>query len=269
MSWISLALVANAASSGDSSVHFPVTESPQKQGKQPISPLRAPHLPFRRISLPTAPSFHHRVSVVSVASFDSLAEDGDAELSPQSGRVLARVLEQPTQGRSPSVDPTRRRKRARETSAKPTDERQNLKKRKIVEEFYETEKAYVDGLELIYSVRVTASLLLLNNIIQPHIPAFFNANYCISRYSGTALKSFIIDLYFFQLHRHMEPSPVISLCACISFGTSSCLIIVPIHIHFGNQRRSPRALALVIGAFPIPISLHPVRHCLSSDYFCS
>jgi hypothetical protein len=229
MSWITLALVANAASSGDSSVHFPVTESPQKQGKQPISPLRAPHLPFRRISLPTAPSFHHRVSVVSVASFDSLAEDGDAELSPQSGgRVLTRVLEQPTQGRPPSADPTRRRKKARETSAKPTDERQNSKKRKIVEEFYETEKAYVDGLELIYSVRVTPSFL--NNIIQPHIPAFFNANYCISRHSGTAFKSFVIDLHLFQLHRHMEPSPVISLCACIFAGTSSCLIIVPVHV---------------------------------------
>ncbi len=148
MSWISLAHVAGGTPSN--SVGFPITESPQKQGK-PISPLRGPHLPFRRISLPTAPSLQHRISVVSVASFDSLPEDGDIE-SPRSARPLARVVEKPNQSRPPSSEPTKRRKRTRDTSTKPTDERQISKRRRIVDEFYETEKAYVDGLELIYSV---------------------------------------------------------------------------------------------------------------------
>lgn len=153
MSWISLASVAKATPSN--SVGFPVTESPQKHGN-PISPLRGTHLPFRRISLPTAPSLQHRISAVSVASFDSLPEDGDGE-SPRNARQLARVAEQPNQSRPPSSDPTKRRKRIRDTSAKPTDERQISKRRKIVDEFYETEKAYVDGLELIYSVSTNFS----------------------------------------------------------------------------------------------------------------
>ncbi|KAF9479574.1 hypothetical protein BDN70DRAFT_878635 [Pholiota conissans] len=177
-----------SANAGPASVHFPVTESPQKHAK-PASPLRAPHLPFRRISLPTAPSpQHHRVSVVSVASFDSLPEgDGDGE-SPQGGRTLARVLEQPSQERPPSVDPHRRRKRVRDSSTKPTDERQTSRKRKIVEEFYETEKAYVDGLELIYS-----------HFLTPIISSLDTPEPLLNRSALTSVFSNFIDIW--NLHR--------------------------------------------------------------------
>lgn len=34
------------------------------------------------------------------------------------------------------------------------DEQREAKRRKVINEFHETEKSYVDGLELIYSVRV-------------------------------------------------------------------------------------------------------------------
>ena len=37
-------------------------------------------------------------------------------------------------------------------STKPVEELQTKKRRKVVHKFYDTEKAYVDGLDLIYSV---------------------------------------------------------------------------------------------------------------------
>lgn len=175
MSWISLSPTANSEPSN--SVSFPVSESPQKQVK-PVSPLKGPHLPFRRISLPTAPSLQHRISVASVASFDSLHEDGDVE-SPRSTRLLSRVPENPDQSRQSSSDPARRRKRARDASTKPADERQVTKRRNIVEEFYETEKTYVDGLELIYSVSIFQRLF--NSVRLISIPiAFSDSNHRLS-----------------------------------------------------------------------------------------
>jgi len=47
----------------------------------------------------------------------------------------------------------RRRNRFRDSTSNLVDDKLDKKRRKIVDEFYETEKAYVDGLELIYSVR--------------------------------------------------------------------------------------------------------------------
>jgi len=135
-----------SASSTPSIVDFPLSESPQKSSGL-VAPLRAPHLPFRRISLPTAPSLLHRISVVSVASFDSFPEDGSD--FPQSSRTHTRVL---GKSRPLSMESLRRRKRVRDKSVKPGNDRNASKRRKVVEEFYETEKAYVDGLELIYSV---------------------------------------------------------------------------------------------------------------------
>jgi FYVE, RhoGEF and PH domain containing 5/6 len=132
-----------------SSVIFPLSESPHKHAP---SPLKAPHLPFRRISLPTAPSLLHRVSVVSVASFDSLPEGSDAS-PPPSARSSNYYRKLGMQGRPIAPESPRRRKRLRGTSTKPVDELQTNKRRKVVREFYDTEKAYVDGLDLVYSVR--------------------------------------------------------------------------------------------------------------------
>lgn len=51
-----------------------------------------------------------------------------------------------------------RRHRKRRESVKPqpeVDENKTVKRRKIIAEFYDTERAYIRGLDLIYSVRGT------------------------------------------------------------------------------------------------------------------
>ena len=104
----------------------------------------------------------HRVSVVSVSSFDSFPEDEAG--SPQQPSNLHQNM----RGTSPvksskagtgrpistAESPRRRTRARRESSVKPgpLEDRLAPKRRKVVDEFYETEKAYVDGLELIYSV---------------------------------------------------------------------------------------------------------------------
>ncbi|KAF8972714.1 hypothetical protein BDZ97DRAFT_853105 [Flammula alnicola] len=174
-------MASTSSTPPSSSVNFPITESPQKYGK-PGSPLRAPHLPFRRISLPTAPSLLHRVSVVSVASFDSLPEDDNE--SPQTARTLAKVPEKATQGRPISIESPRRRKRTRDTSLRPADDRLASKRWRVVEEFYETEKAYVDGLELIYS-----------HFLTPIIASLDTPEPLLNRSALTSIFSNFIDIW--------------------------------------------------------------------------
>jgi FYVE, RhoGEF and PH domain containing 5/6 len=113
-------------------VAFPGSEPVPKQPEQP-----RPHLPFRRISLPTAPTILHRHSVVSVASFDSHPEEEGQQSALRSPGKRRTRLESP---------------RRRERSTKP-DPSRLLKRRKIVDELYETEKTYVEGLDLVYTVR--------------------------------------------------------------------------------------------------------------------
>ncbi|KAJ7236437.1 hypothetical protein B0H12DRAFT_127893 [Mycena haematopus] len=120
-------------------VAFPTTD----KNYQPVPRPRPPHLPFRRISLPTNP--RHRESVVSVASFDSLPEEGDSPSSP-SIPVVMRNVNPPNNQRRSKVRPTSSNRRlGKQLDAK------EAKRRKVIQEFYQTEKAYVDGLELIYS----------------------------------------------------------------------------------------------------------------------
>lgn len=125
-----------------SSVSFPTLES----GAPLIPHSRPPHLPFRRISLPTAPSpMIHRQSVVSMESFESLPEEGAGTSRPIS------IMSKPPPRRSPPSafdSPTRSRARRR-----PFTDRNDEKRRRIINEFYETERSYFGGLELIYSVR--------------------------------------------------------------------------------------------------------------------
>jgi hypothetical protein len=125
---------------------------------QPIPHLR----PFRRISLPTAPTSKHRESVISVASFDSLPEGDEAHVIPGvrnglhghgHGYIAPRRLG-PGKGRVESP-----RRRTRRDVPKPVDDLREAKRRKVIEEFYETERTYVDGLELIYSVRCFGCLV--------------------------------------------------------------------------------------------------------------
>ena len=103
------------------------------------------HLPFRRISLPSAPELLNRQSIVSTLSVDSLPENRPMPTSP-----LPSIMRDVTKRHS-AVDGGRRLSRRREV--KIVDEQAEAKQRKVAEEFYDTEKSYVEGLELIYSVR--------------------------------------------------------------------------------------------------------------------
>ena len=186
------------ASSETSSVIFPLSESPHKHAP---SPLRAPHLPFRRISLPTAPSLLHRVSVVSVASFDSLPEDSDASPPPSAWSNYNGKL---GRGRPTAPESPRRRNRLRDTSTKPLDELQTNKRRKVVREFYDTEKAYVDGLDLVYSVSLpclsstTILELDLQHFLTPIIASLDTPEPLLHRSALTSIFSNFIDIWNFH-----------------------------------------------------------------------
>ncbi|KAH9479756.1 FYVE, RhoGEF and PH domain-containing protein 6 [Psilocybe cubensis] len=162
------------------SVSFPVSES---HGK-PASPLKAPHLPFRRISLPTAPSLLHRVSVVSATSSEEAADSSNS----QSVRPAIKTHGKVAQSRPVSSASPRNRNRKRDSSVKPTDDKQAAKRRKVVDEFYETEKAYVDGLELIYA-----------HFLTPIISSLDTPDPLLNRSALTSIFSNFIDIW--NLHR--------------------------------------------------------------------
>lgn len=143
---------------------FPASD-PHSAVKQ-AQAARPPHLPFRRISLPSAPTLLHRNSVLSVSSIE------DNELSPPRVSRARRPLDSPV-----------RRARRREGSSKPGDPSREAKARKIVEEFYETEKAYVKGLEMVYSV---STLCHSGVFVLMHSPALPCSNNRIPGYARAA-----------------------------------------------------------------------------------
>ena len=145
-----------------SSVSFPALDSCAPLVAQP----RPPHLPFRRISLPATPSpVIHGQSVVSMESFESLPEEGvgPSKSIPILSKPLPRCA-------PPSAfdSPTRSRARPR-----PRNDRHDEKRRRIINEFYETERSYFGGLELIYAVSCkplapsAPSSLVLSSISSP------------------------------------------------------------------------------------------------------
>jgi FYVE/RhoGEF/PH domain-containing protein 5/6 len=152
--------------------------------------VRPPHLPFRRILLPTPPVFPQRLSVASVASFDSLPEDqegGVSEAADVSSTILtpnsrpyksslpssstSHLPASTNRSRLRSIEPPQGRRhkgrRAKDSSEAADDsitsnvklesgaikEAREKKRGKIIREFYDTEKTYVDGLDFIYHVR--------------------------------------------------------------------------------------------------------------------
>ncbi len=139
-----------------SSITFPITESPQKQGRAVPLSIRPSHLPFRRISLPTASSFAHRESVFSIVSVDSLPEDDDEEEhilrraalgGPRDNGEVRTAKAGPVPAQLP-----RRRRPTRDSVARRPNNKLVAKRENIVDEFYETERAYVNGLNLVYEV---------------------------------------------------------------------------------------------------------------------
>ncbi|PPR06162.1 hypothetical protein CVT24_000709 [Panaeolus cyanescens] len=188
-------------------VKFPITERPLPTPTKPAPPPpvpyphsraqpRPPYLPFRRISLPSPPPQIHtdRTSLISVGSVEAHVEDRTNRLSVHNG-------DSPVQG-------ARRRSRARrESSVKPDarlgqdDLKAIAKRQKIIEEFFETEKAYVDGLELVYS-----------HFLTPIISSLDDPEPLLNRSVLTSIFSNFIDIW--NLHR--------------SFFTSlSSLLVVP------------------------------------------
>jgi FYVE/RhoGEF/PH domain-containing protein 5/6 len=96
------------------------------------------------MSMPTAPSLIQRHSVGSVQSFESLPEDAP----PMMPLVMKNVNKKSGAG---AVAPHNAR-RSSQWKLRPIDEGRELKRRKIVAEFFETERSYVAGLNLIHSV---------------------------------------------------------------------------------------------------------------------
>lgn len=128
---VSLELLPEAPTSS-STISFPRSEADEGV---PAPQVRAiPHLPFRRISKPTAPALAHRQSVASVASTDAALENGVAHAAwrkfPESSA----------------------RKAKKKDAARRDDETRETKRYKVITEFLDTEKAYVQGLDLIYDV---------------------------------------------------------------------------------------------------------------------
>ncbi|KAL4079766.1 hypothetical protein J3A83DRAFT_4085356 [Scleroderma citrinum] len=160
-------------------VSFPASES------VPVVPLPVPHLPFRRISLPSAPNLAaiaHRHSVMSISS--------DAE----EALVLA---QQHKRGKRRSLNPGARPRRRT-----PADEARDAKRGKVISEFYDTEKSYLGGLDLVY-----------NHFLTPILASLDTGNPLLTRREITTLFSNFIDIwnfhhaFFTALTAHLHPPP--------------------------------------------------------------
>ncbi|TBU26804.1 hypothetical protein BD311DRAFT_779367 [Dichomitus squalens] len=145
---------------------------------------RPTYLPFRRISLPSAPNLQHRQSIVSTASFDSLPEE-DHGAVPVTPVVIRNAVKGPKH-RPSSLDVSRRAIRRRESRV--VDEQREAKRRKVIAEFYETEKSYLDGLELIHS-----------HFLTPIIASLDTPQPLLNRAELTSIFSNFIDIW--NLHR--------------------------------------------------------------------
>ncbi|KAA1477233.1 hypothetical protein DENSPDRAFT_578152 [Dentipellis sp. KUC8613] len=158
---------------------------------------RPPHLPFRRISLPSAPSQLNRQSVVSMASFDSLPEEGNASGAPTS--AVNKSPSKKSRSRPSSMEPQKKVHRKREV--RPVNEAKLAKRAKVIEEFYETERTYVQGLDLIYS-----------HFLTPIIAALDTPQPLLDRAELTSVFSNFIDIwnfhrsFFSSLTEHLHPS---------------------------------------------------------------
>ncbi|KAF8993224.1 hypothetical protein BDQ17DRAFT_1401664 [Cyathus striatus] len=202
----------------NSSVTFPASPSTSSTDVQ-TTHLRPPHLPFRRISLPTAPSPMQRESVVSVASFGSLAEEDDAGTSSHAVPMPIKGKGRERPEISTSISPTRRsrllsgesshpssplsqrfgsptsyqvsprkRERLRSTGAKAQqDDAREGKRRKVIQEFLDTEKAYVAGLDLIYE-----------HFLLPLLSSLDTGNPILDRAELTSIFSNFIDIWNFH-----------------------------------------------------------------------
>jgi FYVE/RhoGEF/PH domain-containing protein 5/6 len=120
---------------------FPSTDADKASISPPVSPSVTHQPPFRRMSLPVAPNLNlNRQSVVSLASFESLSERGVSQ-NPIATKML--------KSRRTSIG---HRKGVRRRGYQAPDKERDTRRRKVIQEFYETERTYVQGLDLIYEV---------------------------------------------------------------------------------------------------------------------
>ncbi len=124
---------------------FPSTDPDTSSAVLSMSPqLLTTHLPFRRISLPATPNINlNRQSVVSLASFESL---------PEHGTSLSSIVSPTKKPQSRRTALEARRKGVYRRGHRVPDDEAEAKRRKVIEEFHETERTYVQGLDLIYEV---------------------------------------------------------------------------------------------------------------------
>ncbi|KIL57220.1 hypothetical protein M378DRAFT_399735 [Amanita muscaria Koide BX008] len=192
---------------------------------QRLQAIRPPHLPFRRISLPTQTSLPQRHSVASVGSFDSLPEGGqDGITTPGTGQTSAlgvsklsltssstslappaarraegarrQSIESARRDREKEREKQRGRHKGRWSEANASlpsvpqkvREAREAKRRKIVQEFYDTEKSYVGGLDFIY-----------HHFLSPIIASLETPDSILDRTSLTNLFSNFIDIW--NLHK--------------------------------------------------------------------
>ncbi|KAG2144494.1 hypothetical protein DEU56DRAFT_205971 [Suillus clintonianus] len=144
-------------------VSFPSTDS----ANLPAAPIT--HLPFRRISLPSVPSSsllsaQHRQSVASFASFDSLPEE------PVVRRPKRRSLN---------------RKHSRAPG--PVDIAREAKRAKVIREFWDTERTYVQGLDLVH-----------DHFLIPIIASLDGPRPLLTRTELTTIFSNFIDIWNFH-----------------------------------------------------------------------
>lgn len=134
-----------------SSVVFPVDQNDSSSARQlPETSPRPPHLPFRRISLPTVPhAAENRHSIVSFTSIDSTPEEGQPSLPALMKDVVKQQKAYPHFHQRPS---SRLRNKSNSRKNEAANSALNEKRRKVIDEIFQTERAYVNGLNLIYTV---------------------------------------------------------------------------------------------------------------------
>ncbi|KAI0033840.1 hypothetical protein K488DRAFT_12415, partial [Vararia minispora EC-137] len=166
---------------------------------------RPPHLPFRRISLPSSPA-PHRLSIASIISTDSLLEEPSPSSAPAAPGVSFSVPSTPSRSPARRMRTTPRpisvdgKRNGRKRELKPVDESKEEKRKKVIGEFYETERTYVQGLDLIYS-----------RFLEPIIASLDTPTPLLERSELTAVFSNFIDIwnlhraFFSSLTEHLRP----------------------------------------------------------------
>lgn len=191
-----------------SSVVFPVDQNDVSSSRQLPEPSpRPPHLPFRRISLPSVPhAAENRHSIVSFTSFDSTPE----EAQPSLPALMKGVAKQQKTNAHPHLH-QRPSSRLRSKSNNRRNDAVNLalseRRRKVVNEILDTERAYVNGLDLVYTVRVT--LFALRSCSLTCTLELSYASHLIPRYSTATPWPSRAHFHFLQFHRYLESSSVI------------------------------------------------------------